>query len=167
VKPIPPSRQPHSRSPDSSAPGAGGQGQKSLLVIDDEPSIRHLLQVLLTDEGYHVRTAPDGPAGLRAVADSPPDCVLLDVMMPGMDGYEVLQELRCGPHGHNLTIVMLTAASDDRSAWAAWRGGVDYFLSKPFDVHVLLPYLNARFAPAMTVDRPHPERTPHATATPS
>jgi CheY-like chemotaxis protein len=134
----------------------------SVLVIDDESSIRQLLEALLTAEGYNVRTAADGPAGLRAVADAVPDCVLLDIMMPGMDGYEVLEQLRSRPRGQDLIIVMLTAASDDKHAWDAWRGGVDYFLRKPFDIHTLLPYLHSRFFGEAFTD---PERTPRGTST--
>jgi DNA-binding response OmpR family regulator len=86
--------------------------------------------------------------------------VFLDIMMPGMDGYEVLAQLRSQPHGQGLTIVMLTAVSDDKHAWDAWRCGVDYFLSKPFDIHTLLPYLHNRFGQPSTA----PERTTHGTS---
>ena len=71
-----------------------------------------------------------------------PDCVVLDVMMPGMDGHAVLTRIRESEGGHDLPVVMLTAAADDAQAWQAWSEGVDYFLAKPFDPDELLHFLD-------------------------
>ncbi|MCW2499579.1 MAG: pleD [Frankiales bacterium] len=109
-----------------------------VLAIDDDASVRVLLESLLTLEGYAVDTAADGPAGLRQLAADPPDCVVLDVMMPGMDGYSVLAEIRSRQRGRHVPVIMLTAADDDRNAWRAWQGGVDCFLAKPFEIAELL-----------------------------
>ena len=117
-----------------------------ILVVDDDPSIRALVRDVLELEGHVVQVAVDGVAALRAVAAERPDCVVLDVMMPGMDGHEVLARLRAMPDGLELPVVMLTAAADDANAWRGWSGGVDYFLGKPFDAEVLLAYLDHRFA---------------------
>ncbi len=117
----------------------------NVLVIDDDESVRTLLDNLLSAEGYEVRTAADGAAGLRSFATQRPDCVVLDVMMPSMDGYEVLEQIRSRHHDSDVAVVMLTAASDDRHAWRAWQGGVDYFLGKPFDIDHLLRYLTTLF----------------------
>jgi CheY-like chemotaxis protein len=76
------------------------------------------------------------------VSAARPDCVLLDVMMPGLDGHEVLARLRQLDGGPSLPVVMLTAAADDANAWRAWSGGVDYFLAKPFDAVELLDHLD-------------------------
>jgi CheY-like chemotaxis protein len=110
----------------------------SILVVDDDASVRALLRDLLESEGHEVRTAADGFAALRAVSAARPDCVVLDVMMPGMDGHEVLARLRSRDGGASLPVVMLTAAADDAHAWRAWSGGADVFLGKPFDGEELL-----------------------------
>ena len=119
----------------------------SILVVDDDASVRALLRDLLECEGHEVRTADDGFAALRAVAAERPDCVVLDVMMPGMDGHEVLARLRAMTDGLELPVVMLTAAADDANAWRGWTGGVDYFLGKPFDADELLRCLGHLLVP--------------------
>ena len=119
-----------------------------ILVIDDDPSIRMLVCDVLEVEGYEVRTAEDGFAGLRAIDAERPDCVVLDVMMPGLDGHAVLQRIRAADGGPDLPVVMLTAAADDAQAWRAWTEGVDYFLAKPFDPEELLRYLDYLFTGA-------------------
>ena len=118
-----------------------------ILVVDDDASIRALLRDVLECEGHEVDTVADGYAALRAVEGAGSDCVLLDVMMPGLDGHEVLARLRQLDGGTTLPVVMLTAAADDANAWRAWSGGVDYFLAKPFDACELLRYLDHLFAP--------------------
>ena len=118
----------------------------SILVVDDDPSVRALLRDVLECEGHVVETVADGYAALRAVASARPDCVVLDVMMPGLDGHAVLSRLRQLDGGPALPVVMLTAAADDANAWQAWTGGVDYFLAKPFDASELLRYLDYLFS---------------------
>lgn len=113
-----------------------------VLVIDDDPSIRALLQDVLEMEGFGVRTAEDGRAGLAQILAERPDCVVLDLMMPGVDGYGVLREIRDRDGAAALPVVMLTAASDDVRTWQAWAGGVDCFLPKPFDTDQLLRWVH-------------------------
>jgi CheY-like chemotaxis protein len=120
----------------------------SILVVDDDASVRALLRDLLECEGHEVRTAGDGFAALRAVSAARPDCVVLDLMMPGMDGHEVLARVRALDGGASLPVVMLTAAADDAHAWRAWSGGVDLFVGKPFDADALLRSLELLFAGA-------------------
>lgn len=117
----------------------------TILVVDDDPGIRALVKDVLSLEGYDVRLAEDGYAGLAAIEASRPDCVVLDVMMPGMDGHAVLQRIRAADGGTEMPVVMLTAAADDAQAWQAWTEGVDYFLAKPFDASELLRYLDYLF----------------------
>lgn len=117
-------------------------GISTVLVIDDDPSVRRLVCDVLEAYGYHASAAADGYAGLRAVAAEQPDCVVLDVMMPGLDGHEVLTRIRASETGRRLPVVMLTAAADDAHAWQAWTEGVDYFLAKPFDPDELLRFLD-------------------------
>jgi DNA-binding response OmpR family regulator len=119
-----------------------------ILVVDDEPSIRQLVTDVLTIEGYDVEAVGDGNAALASIDARRPDCVVLDVMMPGMDGHEVLQYIRMVEGGHDLPVVMLTAAADDAQQWQAWTEGVDYFLAKPFEADELLRYLSYLFASA-------------------
>jgi CheY-like chemotaxis protein len=117
----------------------------TVLVVDDDPAIRQFVGDILELDGHCVRTAPDGPAALAEIAADRPDCVLLDVMMPGMSGHEVLAAIRAVDGGPGLPVVMLTAAADDAQAWQAWNGGVDYFLAKPFDADQLLQFLQYLF----------------------
>ena len=113
-----------------------------ILVVDDDASVRALVRDVLELEGHVVRLAPDGYAALRAVAAERPDCVVLDVGMPGMDGHEVLGRLRASTGGRDLPVVMLTGAVDDATAWRGWHGGVDRLLAKPFDGDELLEHLD-------------------------
>ena len=112
-----------------------------ILVVDDDPSVRALLRDVLELEGHVVQDVADGYAGLRMTEQHRPDCVVLDVMMPGLDGHAVLQRIRAAEGGLDLPVVMLTAAADDETAWRGWSGGVDHVLGKPFDADELLHLL--------------------------
>ena len=118
---------------------------RKVLVVDDDDMVRGLVRDVLEVEGYDVAVAEDGFAALRRIEADRPDVLVLDVMMPGMDGHAVLQRIRA-TGGVHLPVVMLTAAADDGQAWQAWSGGVDYFLAKPFDADELLRYLDYLFA---------------------
>ena len=119
-----------------------------ILVVDDDPSVGALVRTVLECEGHVVQVVADGYAALRAVAAERPDCVVLDVVMPGMGGHEVLARLRASTGGLELPVVMLTAAADDANAWRAWSGGADYLLGKPFDVDELLRHVDGLLVPA-------------------
>jgi DNA-binding response OmpR family regulator len=121
---------------------------RKILVVDDDPTVRSLVRDVLEMEDYEVEVAEDGFVALRRIEAARPDCIVLDVMMPGLDGHAVLQRVRAGEGGSSLPVVMLTAAADDAQAWQAWSGGVDYFLAKPFDPSELLRYLDYLFAGA-------------------
>jgi DNA-binding response OmpR family regulator len=125
-----------------------------ILVIDDDPVISAMVKDVLELEGFEVSLAADGYAGMRAIEADRPDCVVLDVMMPGLDGHGVLTRIRSNG-GRHLPVVMLTAAADDNQAWRAWTEGVDYFLSKPFEPEELLRFLDFLFeGGAATVPAP-------------
>jgi DNA-binding response OmpR family regulator len=113
-----------------------------VLVVDDDPAIRKLVCDVLEAYGYDASAAEDGYTALRMVDLLQPDCVVLDVMMPGMDGHAVLTRIRESEGGADLPVVMLTAAADDAQAWQAWTEGVDYFLAKPFEPDELLHFLD-------------------------
>jgi DNA-binding response OmpR family regulator len=113
-----------------------------VLVCDDDAGIRGMLVAFLESEGFEVRSVADGPSCLAAVAEDPPDLVLLDVMMPGMDGYEVMERLRRDFPPTTLKVVMLTARTADDDIWTGWSAGVDYYMAKPFDPDELLRFLH-------------------------
>jgi DNA-binding response OmpR family regulator len=112
-----------------------------VLVVDDDTAVRRLVCDVLQAYGYSTVAANDGFSALRMMQTEHPDCVILDVMMPGLDGHAVLNRIRESDGGSDLPVVMLTAAADDAQAWKAWTEGVDYFLAKPFNPDELLNFL--------------------------
>lgn len=110
----------------------------SVLIVDDEPNIVLSLEFLMRQAGYDVRVARDGDAALAAVAESVPDLVLLDVMMPGRDGYEVCQSIRANPACARTRIVMLTARSRDVEREKGIALGADEYVTKPFSTRALV-----------------------------
>jgi CheY-like chemotaxis protein len=105
-----------------------------VLVVDDEAALREAVAVLLRDEGYAVLTATDGRAALSVLATEAPDLVLMDVMMPGMDGREAYLAMRAHPNGRAIPIVLSSAAADP----AGLDPSISGFLPKPFDIDELL-----------------------------
>src|SRR3954471_15208934 len=104
-----------------------------VLVIDDEAPIRLLCRVNLEAEGMHVTEAPDGATGLDLARQNPPDVILLDVMMPGLDGWRVAEELLESENTNRIPIIFLTARAEFRDrARGLDIGGVDY-VTKPFN----------------------------------
>ena len=111
----------------------------TVLVIDDEAPIRLLCRVNLEAEGMDVLEAADGPSGLEQARDEPPDVVLLDVMMPGLDGWRVAEELLEDERTSEIPIIFLTARAEFRDrARGLDIGGVDY-VTKPFNPLELAP----------------------------
>jgi DNA-binding response OmpR family regulator len=110
-----------------------------VLVIDDEAPIRLLCRVNLEAEGMEVDEAPDGPTGLEVAKENPPDVILLDVMMPGLDGWKVAEELLEDPRTASVPIVFLSARAEFRDrARGLDIGGIDY-VTKPFNPVELAP----------------------------
>ena len=107
--------------------------QPKVLVIDDHSSSRMTAVALLSVEGYEVLEADSGPAGLERVIEGNPDLILLDVMMPGMDGFEVCRRLKEDEQTRLIPVVFITALNDRRSRIMGIEVGADDFLSKPFD----------------------------------
>jgi DNA-binding response OmpR family regulator len=104
-----------------------------ILIIDDESIIRQTLDVLLSSENVELLFAENGKTGIKVAAESIPDAILLDVMMPEMDGYEVCRRIRANPALAEIPIIMITALDDRDSRLAGLRAGADDFLTKPFD----------------------------------
>lgn len=103
---------------------------RTILVVDDEPSIVTLLKFNLEQAGYNVLTAEDGPSGLEAALNEKPDLMVLDLMLPGMDGMDVCKTLR--QEKVNLPILMLTAKDDEFDKILGLELGADDYLTKPF-----------------------------------
>ena len=118
---------------------------KKILVVDDEKHIVRLVQANLDRAGYTVVTANDGKEALQKVADENPDLVVLDVMMPYMDGFEVLQNLRRNPTTRDIPVIMLTAKAQDADVFKGWQSGVDCYLTKPFNPMELLSFVKRIF----------------------
>jgi len=115
------------------------------LAVDDEKHIVRLVQVNLERAGYEVVTASDGKEALQKVEDENPDLVVLDVMMPYMDGFEVLQNLRRNPSTRDIPVIMLTAKAQDADVFKGWQSGVDCYLTKPFNPMELLSFVKRIF----------------------
>ncbi len=105
---------------------------QKILVVDDEPNIVLSLEFLMKQAGFQVRTAADGEAALEAMADDRPDLVLLDVMMPRKDGYEVCQAIRENPAWREVRIIMLTAKGREVEREKGLALGADDYIIKPF-----------------------------------
>lgn len=111
----------------------GGTRVAKILVVDDEASIRELVSFTLEDLGHEVLQAKDGEDAVKKVAEEEPDLIVLDVMMPKLDGWGVLRELRRSKHRKQMRVVMLTAKSAENDFVLGWKLGVDDYLTKPFD----------------------------------
>ncbi|HEY0865915.1 MAG TPA: response regulator [Fimbriimonas sp.] len=112
-----------------------------VLVCDDERHIVRLIQVNLERQGYQVVTAYDGKEGLEKIRAEKPDIVVLDVMMPYMDGFEVLKNLRREPETEALPVIMLTAKAQDKDVFEGYHYGADMYLTKPFNPMELVTFV--------------------------
>ena len=110
----------------------------SILVADDEPNIVLSLEFLLKQAGFRVRTVADGEAALAAIAQEPPNLVLLDVMIPGRDGYAVCQAIRSNPAWRDVRIIMLTAKGGEIQREKGLSLGADEYVTKPFSTRELV-----------------------------
>jgi two-component system alkaline phosphatase synthesis response regulator PhoP len=114
---------------------------KKILIIEDEENIRELIAYNLTAEGYACVSAGNGTDGLDMARVEAPDLILLDIMLPGMDGYEILKALR--REGADIPIIMLTAKSDETDKVTGLDYGADDYITKPFGVRELIARINA------------------------
>src|SRR5881296_2746014 len=107
---------------------------KTILVVEDEVAIAEAVRARLASEGYHVQVVHDGPEAIRAAAAEPPDLVVLDLMLPGMDGLEVCRELQ---RNDWVPVLMLTARTEEADKVAGFAVGADDYLTKPFSLREL------------------------------
>ncbi len=111
---------------------------KRILIADDEPNIVVSLEFLMKREGFDVSTAADGEAALAALASGVPDLVLLDIMLPKMNGFEVCQRIRANPQWNGVKVLMLTAKGRDTEVSKGLALGADAYVTKPFSTKDLV-----------------------------
>jgi two-component system, OmpR family, alkaline phosphatase synthesis response regulator PhoP len=131
--------------------------KQRILLVDDEPDILELISYNLEKEGFEVQTASNGRIALQKARLQKPDLVLLDVMMPEMDGMETCRELREDPQLKDVIIALLTARNEDYSQIAGFEAGADDYISKPIKPRVLVSRVKAllrRQTPAAAVAAP-------------
>ena len=114
---------------------------RRVLVADDDPDILDLLTLNLECHGYQVHPAVDGLEARDMALRLIPDLIVLDVMMPKMDGLEVLSALKAHPQTRDIPVVMLTAKASDSDVWQGWQAGADYYITKPFDLDELMRFI--------------------------
>lgn len=122
-----------------------------VLVVDDEPNIVVSLEFLLGQAGYEVAVARDGHAALRMIGEFAPDLLLLDLMLPGIDGYEVLQALRARPAAKPPKVILLTARGREIDRLKGLDLGADLYFTKPFSTRELV----AAVAGCLEAPEPH------------
>jgi CheY-like chemotaxis protein len=103
-----------------------------VLVVEDSTVIQRLIGVCLRPAGVQVETRADGPSGLEAALEDPPDLLILDVGLPRMDGWKVLERIRSDIRTRNLKVLVLTAHAQEETKERAGRGGANAFITKPF-----------------------------------
>jgi DNA-binding response OmpR family regulator len=120
---------------------------KRVLIVDDDPNVVEVIAANLEVEGYEVETVGDGAEAWDRVVACRPDLVVLDWMLPGRGGLDLLADLRRHPLTHDLPVVLLSAKARDEEIWAGWQAGANYYLTKPFQIEQLLYYLQELSAP--------------------
>lgn len=118
---------------------------KKVLIVDDEPDILEIISYNLIKEGYEIATAKDGLEALEKIASFKPNLVILDIMMPKMDGVEVCKIVRSKPAFNDILIIFLTALSDESSQIKGLETGADDYVNKPISPKVLVSRVNAIF----------------------
>jgi CheY-like chemotaxis protein len=113
-----------------------------VLAVDDELDVLLIVRTALQSDGYEVETASNGTDALALARDISPDLILLDVMMPGMSGFDVLRELKADESTCTIPVIMLTGLSERSKIQEALTSGTDYYIVKPFDFHDLLSKIN-------------------------
>jgi DNA-binding response OmpR family regulator len=123
-----------------------------IVVVDDDPVMRKLLQLKLEADGHRVTLAANGDEALALANFSPPELMVLDIAMPGLDGLEVTRRLREQPATKALPIVLLTGRDKDPDIIAGWKSGADYYITKPFVIEHLRYFIKTM------QDKPEPSQ---------
>ena len=106
--------------------------KKKILIVEDEESLLKLESILLTSKGYEVRGVPNGLAALEALKEEKPDLILLDIMLPEIDGFEVCRRIKSDPASKHIPIIMLTAKKSREDMTRGEQVGADWYITKPF-----------------------------------
>jgi DNA-binding response OmpR family regulator len=109
----------------------------TIVVVDDDPSVSAMLDVVLKLEGHRVYMAMDGENAIELVRAEKPDVIVIDVMMPGVDGRQVARQLRATRAYDDVGIIFYTALEDDRDVWEGWLAGADSYVQKSADLEQL------------------------------
>jgi DNA-binding response OmpR family regulator len=115
-----------------------GEDKKKILAVDDESDLLLIIKTALFSEGFNVVTATNGPDAIAMAQDEKPDLMSLDIMMPEMNGFEVLKHLREIEATQNIPVIMLTGLSEREKIRDALNAGIDYYIVKPFEFHDLI-----------------------------
>ncbi len=124
----------------------GEEKKYKILVVDDEPDVLSLLNLMLDSQGYQVISASDGQEALEKARGQAPDLILLDVMLPRLDGYKVARMLKFDENFRHIPIIMLTAKVQEKDRQTGLEMGVDDYITKPFDTGALLEKVKAILA---------------------
>jgi DNA-binding response OmpR family regulator len=119
---------------------------KKILIVEDDPSFSRAINHIILKEGYDVITADNGLRGLRMAQGEKPDLLILDVMLPGLDGFEICNRLRRDPLTATLPIIMLSAKGQDADKTMGLKVGANEYLTKPVDRALLLDKITALLA---------------------
>jgi DNA-binding response OmpR family regulator len=127
---------------------------KKILLVEDDPVSRKFMELILAKEGFQIITASNGLEGLRKAKQESPDLLILDVMLPGLDGFEVCHRLRDDEYSAHLPVLVLSAKSQESDKNAALSVGANDFLAKPVDRLVLIAKVTELLAPAAAAAPP-------------
>jgi twitching motility two-component system response regulator PilH len=117
--------------------------RQRILIVDDSPTELALARSVLQQAGYQVQTASDGAQAIQAAGDVPPDLVVLDVVMPNKNGFQVCRQLKSGANTKHAKILMLSSKNQEADRFWAMRQGADLYMTKPFDARTLLSNVEA------------------------
>lgn len=112
-----------------------------VLVADDDDDLRRLITANLELEGYDVASCDNGDDARSLARTMAPDVIVLDVMMPKRDGFDVLAALKSNAATRGIPVVLLSAKANDEDVWKGWRAGADYYVTKPFNLDELLRFI--------------------------
>jgi len=107
--------------------------KKIILIVDDDQGITRLLKIELEQEDYDISVASDGAEGFEKIKEAKPDAIILDIMMPGMDGYEMLKILKADDETKNIPVVILSVKTHEKDIEKAKKLGAELYITKPFD----------------------------------
>ena len=117
--------------------------RESIVIVEDEPDIREVIEYNLSREGFHVSSSPDGQSGLDTIRKEAPDLVVLDLMLPGIDGIEICRRLKADPLTRSIPIIMVTAKGEESDVVLGLGVGADDYVSKPFSPKELMARVRA------------------------